>query len=96
VYAKDFGAAPKFPDEVTAIKAKPDLAAAKAAYLSHAIREHIVVGDVQFQQLGQQRATALQKALLTDTQLEPERVFLVSNDKAVAKDGVVRLEMSLQ
>jgi hypothetical protein len=96
VYAKDFGAAPNFPDEVTSIKSKPDLAAAKVTFLSNAIKGHIVVGDVQFQQLGQQRATALQKALLTDTQLEPERVFLVSNDKAVAKDGLVRLEMSLQ
>ena len=96
VYARDFGAAPAFPDEVSSIKSKPDLAAAKAAFLSNAIKAHIVVGEVQFQQLGQQRATALQKALLTDTQLEPERVFLVSNDKAVAKDGVVRLEMSLQ
>jgi hypothetical protein len=96
VYARDFGAAAAFPDEVSSIKSKPDLAAAKAAFLSNAIKAHIVVGEVQFQQLGQQRATALQKALLTDTQLEPERVFLVSNDKAVAKDGVVRLEMSLQ
>jgi len=34
--------------------------------------------------------------LLTDEQAATGRVFLVTNDKAVAKDGTVRLELSLQ
>ena len=36
------------------------------------------------------------QALLTDTQVDPERVYLAANDKATAKDGVVQLEMSLR
>jgi hypothetical protein len=96
VYTHDFATEPKFPEEVTRIKTKPELAAAKLDFLTRAIRAHIVVGDAELQRLAQQRAMAVQKALLTDTQVDPQRVFLVSNDKATVKDGVVRLELSLQ
>ena len=46
--------------------------------------------------LGQQRAMAVQQALLTNTQLDPARVFLAVNDKAKKQDGEVRLELSLR
>lgn len=96
VYAKDLGAEPKYPDAVTSIKPKPDLIAAKMSFLSKAVHEHIVVSDAELQALGQRRAQALQQALLADSQVAPERVFLVANDKATAKDGSVRLELSLK
>ena len=96
VYAKDLGGSPKYPDEVTSIKAKPDQTAAKIDFLSKAIRDHIQVPDADLQALGQQRALAVQSVLLTDEQAATGRVFLVTNDKAVAKDGSVRLELSLQ
>jgi hypothetical protein len=81
---------------VTGLKSKPDLIAAKIGILSKAIHEHIVIGDAELQDLGQKRAQALQQALLADSQVAPERVFLVANDKATAKDGSVRLELSLK
>ena len=56
----------------------------------------MTVPDDRFKALGEQRAQALQQALLTDTQIDPARVFLVANDKAVAKDGAVRFELSLR
>jgi hypothetical protein len=96
VYAKDLGGSPKYPDEVTSIKAKPELAAAKIDFLGKAIRDHIQVPDADLQALGQQRALAVQSVLLTDEPAATGRVFLVTNDKAVAKDGSVRLELSLQ
>lgn len=96
LYAKDFGAEPKFPDTVTSLKSKPEVNAAKIDFLTKAIREHIQVGDAELQALGQQRALALQQGLLADTQVAAERVFPVGNDKATVKDGVVRLELSLQ
>jgi hypothetical protein len=96
LYAKDFGAEPKFPDEVTGIKAKPDIVPAKIDFLEKAIREHIQVGEGDLQTLGQDRAKALQQALLTDPQVSADRVFLVGNDKAVPKDGLVRLELTLK
>jgi hypothetical protein len=64
--------------------------------LGKAIREHMLIGDAELQTLGEQRAATLQQLLLSDPQLNADRVFLASNDKATAKDGLVRLELSLQ
>jgi hypothetical protein len=96
IYTKDLGSSPKYPDAVTGLKSKPDVTAAKIDFLSKAIREHIQIEDADLQALGQQRAAAVQQVLLADPQVAAERVFLVANDKAVAKDGSVRLELSLQ
>jgi hypothetical protein len=96
LYARDFGAEPKYPDSVTAIKQKPALIPAKIDFLTAALREHLTVGDEQLTALGQQRALALQRALLTDTGVDPARVFLVVSDKAIEKDGGVRMELSLR
>jgi hypothetical protein len=96
VYAEEVGAAPRYPEAVTGLKSKPELIAAKSHFLSQGIHEHIVVDDAELQTLGQQRAVALQRALLADPQVAAERVFLVANDKASAKDGNVRLELSLK
>lgn len=96
LYAKDVGGEPKYPQAVTDLKPKPELVSAKIDFLTQGIREHLVVGDADLNALGQQRATALQQALLSDTQIDPARVFLVANDKASSKDGMVRLELSLR
>ena len=70
--------------------------AAKLDFLNTALREHVTVGPEQLTALGQQRALALQRALLSDTEIDAARVFLVANDKAKAKDGAVELELSLR
>jgi hypothetical protein len=81
---------------VTGIKSKPDIVPAKSDFLEKAIREHIQVAEGDLQTLGQDRAKALQQVLLADPQVSAERVFLVGNDKALPKDGVVRLELTLK
>jgi hypothetical protein len=96
LYARDLGGEPKYPDAVTAIKQKPELTAAKIDFLTTALRDHITVGEDQLTALGQQRALSLQRALLTDTGIDPARIFLVANDKAKEKDGAVRVELSLR
>ena len=96
VYEKTLGGTPKFPESISAIKAKPDLLAAKTDFLKQALHEHIAIADSDLTALGQQRAMAVQQALLADTQVDPGRVFLVANDKAKVQDGKVRLELSLQ
>ena len=96
LYARDFGGEPKYPDTVTAIKQKPELTAAKIDFLTTALHDHVAVGQDQLTALGQQRALALQRALLTDTGIDPARIFLVANDKAKEKDGAVRMELSLR
>jgi hypothetical protein len=96
LYQKDFGADPKYPDTVTSIKAKPDLLAAKIDYLSGELHSHVTVSATDLTNLGQQRAQNLQQILLKDSQIDPERVFLVANDKAKAEGDKVRLELSLK
>jgi len=96
LYRKDVGTEPKYPDSVTAIKAKPDSTAAKIDFLSGELRAHVSVSAADLEDLGQQRAQNLQQLLLKDTQIDPARVFLVANDKAKAEGGKVRLELSLR
>ena len=96
LYEKDFGGEPKFPQSVTSLKEKSELAAAKADFLSQTLHGHIAISDSDLTALGQQRAAAVQRALLTDTQVDPERVFLVGNGKAKDQDGRIRLELSLK
>ena len=96
LYAQDFGSEPKYPDSVTAIKQKPDLIAAKIDFLNTALRGHVTVGEEQLTALGQQRALTLQRALLTDTEIDPARIFLVVSDKAKPKNGAVGMELSLR
>ena len=96
LYQHDLGGEPKYPDSVASVKQKPEQISAKIDFLTGALREHVTVPDDRFKALGEQRAQALQQALLTDTQIDPARVFLVANDKAVAKDGAVRFELSLR
>jgi hypothetical protein len=96
LYTKSFGAEPKFPESVAAIKAKPEIAAAKIEFLSRELHQRVAISDSDLTALGQQRAMNLQQALLTGTQVDPERIFLVGNDKAKNHDGLVRLELSLR
>jgi hypothetical protein len=96
LYEKNFGGEPKFPESVTGLKEKSDIAAAKLNFLSQALHSRITISDADLTALGQQRAMTVQAALLTDSQVDPSRVFLVVNGKAKDQDGQVRLEMSLK
>jgi hypothetical protein len=96
LYAKNVGAQPKFPESIAAIKTKPEIIVAKIDFLSGELRQRIPVSEAELTALGQQRAMNLQQALLTGTQIDPGRVFLVANDKAKNEDGRIRLELSLR
>jgi hypothetical protein len=96
VYVREVGAEPKFPDTVAALKSKPEIVAAKIEFLNGALRERIVITEAELTTLGEKRAMNVQDALLTGTQIDPARVFLVANDKAKNQDGAVRLELSLR
>jgi len=96
LYTHEIGSSPKYPDTLAEGKQKSELIPAKIEFLTAALRGHWTVGPDDLKALGEERALALQQALLTDTGIEPERVFLVANDKASGKDGAVRLELSLR
>ncbi len=99
---KQTGAAPKVPDPPAPPEGtpRPEARALRDAaaieYLEKTARAAIVVSDGDYETLGQQRAEAVQHALLGGGQLEPSRVFLVKNGKVAAKDGKVRLELGLK
>jgi len=96
LYAKNGGGEPKYPESIAALKTKPEITAAKIEFLSGELRSRIAVGEADLTALGQQRAANLQQVLLTGTQIDPERVFLVANDKAKNEGGLVRLEFALR
>lgn len=95
LYIKKAGHPPEFPI-VDGKQPKADLTAAKIAYLQGELIARTAVTDEELAALAQQRAQALQQALLADTGVDPARVFLVASDKAKAQEGLVRLELSLQ
>jgi hypothetical protein len=96
LYTKNVGGEPKYPEAMAAIKTKPELAAAQADFLARALHERVAVAEADLTALGQRRAMAIQQALLTGTQVDPERVFLVVSDKAKDQDGKIRLELTLK
>jgi Domain of Unknown Function (DUF748) len=96
LYVREVGAEPKFPDTVAAVKSKPQIVAAKIDFLNGTLHDRIVISESDLTALGEKRAMNLQDALLTGTQIDPARVFLVANDKAKNQDGAVRLELSLR
>jgi hypothetical protein len=96
LFGKKFAHAPKFPDSPGGKPAQAEEVVAKIAFLEAELKAQIVVDDADLQGLAQQRALVLQQALLTDTALDPGRVFLVASDKIKSQDGLVRLELSLR
>jgi Domain of Unknown Function (DUF748) len=96
LYRKNIGSEPKYPEDIGAIKSKTDLTAAKIDFVTRELRGHIAVGEADLTALGQARAGNVQQLLLKDTQIDPERVFLVESDKAKNEGGKVRLELSLR
>ena len=96
LYGREIGNSPKYPDTLTEGRQKSEVIPAKIEFLTAALRGHWTAGPDELKALGEQRSLALRQALLTDTGIEPERIFLVANDKASGKDGAVRLELSLR
>ncbi len=96
LYREQFGAAPRFPPPAEAPKSASEAQLAQRTYLETQLKSRITVGDEELKVLAEQRAVALEKALLTDTGLDPQRVFLVANDKAAVHGGMARLELSLE
>jgi hypothetical protein len=96
LYVKDLKTEPKFPEAVTGLKSKPEVVTAKIDFLVGDLHSHLGVTDEELKSLATLRATALQQAILSDTQVDPTRIFLVVNDKVKSQSGHVRLELALQ
>jgi uncharacterized protein involved in outer membrane biogenesis len=70
--------------------------AAALEFLEQAARASVVVAQSEFDRLGEERAQAVEKALLGGGVLEPTRVFKAREGKVSAHDGKVRLELGLE
>ncbi len=102
LYAQLSGAAPVFPEppepagDVKRKEAKAQAAQARLAWLEQECRARAVAAPGDLDQLGQQRATAVQHALLSDTGLPAERVFLARDGKVSANEQKVRFELAVK
>ncbi len=66
------------------------------AFLDRAARGRVVIEEGALAALGRARAEAIQRALLAGSELEPSRVFLVTDGKVGDQEGRVRFELALR
>ena len=84
------------PDGTPRKEAKALREAAAVEYLEKAVRDSVTVPEAVLDKLAEERAVAVERALLTDTGLEPTRVFKVREGKLSANEGKVRFELGLK
>jgi hypothetical protein len=84
------------PDGTSRKEAKALREAAAVDYLEKAVRDGVTVPAAVLDTLAEERAVAIERALLTDTGLEPTRVFKVREGKLSANEGKVRFELGLK
>jgi len=88
--------APEPPEGTSRAEAKALRQAAAIEYLETAARKGVTVPDSQLAQLAEERAAAIERALLGASALDPTRVFKVREGKVTANEGMVRFELGLQ
>jgi hypothetical protein len=100
IYQQALGATPVYPPEVAGKAGAPvDAAtlAARGAWLEAALLKQFAPGEDDLAALGKARAEAVQAAVLNNTGVVPERVFLTQRaPEGPTPDGAVRLELKLQ
>jgi hypothetical protein len=87
---------PAPPEGTPKDEAKAMRQAARLEYLDKETRARATAPEADLGKLGEQRAAAVQRALLEGTTLEPTRVFLTKTGKVTPQDGKVRFELGLQ
>jgi hypothetical protein len=96
------GAAPdipepsKPPEGTSRADAKAQHQAAAIEFLKKDAHSRLAPTPSDLDALGVARSDAIQHALLTDTGLDPSRVFVTKNGKISAAEGKVRFELGLQ
>ena len=100
--AKLSGAPPQLPppaappEDLSRKEAKALAQTASIEFLQQEARAQVKQDPAELDRLAQQRAELIQVALLTDTGLDPQRVFLARNGKVAAQDGKVRFELAME
>lgn len=94
-YKELLKSAPQYPPETKTEKGV-DLDA-QLKFLEDSLLQHLRPDDSSLTALAQQRARAIQDALLANTELSPERVFITAQrTEGKPQDDTVRMEMKLE
>jgi uncharacterized protein involved in outer membrane biogenesis len=88
--------APEPPEGTPRADAKAQRQAAAVEYLETAARSGVTVPDTELAKLAEERAAAIERALLGGGALDPTRVFKVREGKVSVTDGKVRFELGLE
>jgi hypothetical protein len=102
LYTQLTGAPPVLPEptepaaELSRKDAKAQAEQARLAWLDEESRKRALAEPGDLEQLGQQRGKAVMDALLADTGMTPERVFLAGNGKVSPNEQLVRYELTVK
>ena len=102
LYTQLSGAEPAFPEaperaeDMSRKEAKAQAEQERITWLEQECRKRATAESADLEKLGQQRGAAVQAALLMETGLQPERVFLATEGKVTANDKLVRLELAVK
>lgn len=95
IYKERIKTEPAYPPEAKTDKGFD--ADAQIRFLENALLETFQPDDAALTELGRQRARAVQDALLANTELNPERVFITAErSEGKPANGNVRMEMTLE
>lgn len=89
LYAELYRSAIRYP---AAAKTVPE----QLAFITPALRSALAATPPQLEALAQQRAQAVQAALLAHSEIAAERIFITAGRAAVMHDARVRMELKLQ
>jgi len=88
--------APEPPEGTSRAEAKAMRKAAAVEYLEKAARAGITVPEAEVAKLAEERAVAIERALLGSGALDPTRVFKVREGKVSSNEGKVRFQLGLE
>jgi hypothetical protein len=102
LYTQLTGAPPVLPEpsepaaELSRKDARAQAEQARLAWLDAESRKRALAEPGDLEKLGQQRGKAVMDALLADTGMTPERVFLAGNGKVSPNEQLVRYELTVR
>jgi uncharacterized protein involved in outer membrane biogenesis len=92
LYKAQFGDGPDYPETADGA----DKTAERTAFLENALRPRFAATPAAAEALGRARAEAVQAAILSNTEVAPERVFLSTGGPAKPAPSGARLELRLE
>jgi hypothetical protein len=96
VYAKEMGKPPAYPETTDKTD---DKTAARQRYLEDELLKHFIPTAAQTEELARNRGNAVRDAVLVNTEISAERIFLSAraiDPKSTSSVNAVRMELKLE